>query len=129
MPTCSLNPVSVAVGTNAGTATLTVTTIGASAASPLGSPPHAPRAPVTVLLGLALLVGAHLARRRRWPITTAVLAGLLFFSLLVLATCGGGGNGGAGGGSSGTPAGNYTITVTGTSGTLSNSTTVTLVVQ
>jgi hypothetical protein len=34
--------------------------------------------------------------------------------LIILPACGsGGGNGGGGGGSSGTPAGNYTITITG----------------
>jgi hypothetical protein len=47
-----------------------------------------------------------------------------------LASCGGGGSGGGGNkGNPGTTAGSYTITVTGTSGSIMQTTTVTLTVQ
>jgi len=57
-----------------------------------------------------------------------VTCGVLLTGMVFQAACGGG-TGRNGGGSGGTPKGNYTITVMGTSGSLSHSTTVTLVVQ
>jgi hypothetical protein len=56
------------------------------------------------------------------------------FAALLLATsyisgCGGAGTGFPVGGSPGTPAGTYTVTVVGTSGTAQRTTTVTLIVQ
>jgi len=60
------------------------------------------------------------------------LLGLLFFVgvLGALSGCGGSSSGGGGGGgNSGTTTGNYTITVTGTLGTITQTTGVTLTVQ
>jgi hypothetical protein len=54
---------------------------------------------------------------------------ILLLLLLGLPSCGGFSNGGAGGSGNGTPPGSYTITVTGTSGSLSHQTTVILVVN
>ena len=74
--------------------------------------------------GVVLLGGAN---RRRW----SVLLGLLMIGLLLfLPACGGGSSGGGGGGGNpGTPIGNYTVTVTATSGSLTHNTTFMLVVQ
>jgi hypothetical protein len=89
------------------------------------------------LPGLALL--ASRGRRRHGGLTlSASLLGLLLLAFL-LPSCGGGGSNGAGGGGGGggggqqqgTQPGTYTITVTGTSGTLTHQapSTVTLVVS
>lgn len=84
-----------------------------------------------VPLAVILLVGS--GRRRSWRYFAMCLT---IGILLIAAGCGGsGGNSGGGGGGGtgptdpGTPAGNYVITVTGTSGSTSHTTTFTLVVQ
>jgi hypothetical protein len=85
------------------------------------------------LPGLALL-GTRRRRRKRAKLSLAAsLLGLFLLALLV-PSCGGGSNGGGGGGGGGqqqgTLPGTYTITVTGTSGTLTHqAASVTLVVN
>jgi hypothetical protein len=121
MPTCSLNPTSVAIGgTAAQTSTLTVTTTAASTAKNQIDRLFGPISGGTALALIAFFLVPK--RRRNW------LAMLGLFVLLISVSaigCGGGG-----GGNSGTTAGTYTITVTGTSGTLSAIVgTVTLTVQ
>jgi len=83
---------------------------------------------------VALLVSlARLAEDRRRRVFA--LAPLLLISIaMLLSSCGGGGSGGSGGGGNpGTPAGTYTLQVTGTfssgSTTLTHSTNLTLGVQ
>jgi len=83
------------------------------------------------LIGLCLLgVGS----RQRWHRGTLFLILLLALSLSGL-SCGGGSNNGGGGGGGGgtgdpgTPTGSFVVTVTGTSGTVSHTTTFTLIVQ
>jgi hypothetical protein len=70
------------------------------------------------------------ARRKKWR---SLLVILLFAGIAGLSIgCGSGGNGGGGGGGTtilGTTAGNYVLTVTGTSGSLSAQTTVNLTVK
>ncbi len=130
-PTCSLSPPSVTIsGTTAQTSTLAVNTTAASSAKnemkrlfwlPAGG---------TALALLLFFISPK--RPRGWP---ALLGLLTLFVFLSATGCGGSGGGGAGGkggggGDSGTTAGTYTITVTGTSGTISASVgTITLTVQ
>jgi Cep192 domain 4 len=120
---CSISPMSVTPdGTNAAKATATVTT-GAPGAAP---PVQRPRGPFGLLFALAALWAAVLlvqarGRRSGWALASAALL------LVVLWTaCGGGSTGTF---SQGTPPGNYPLTLSGTVGGLSHTTTVTLSVQ
>jgi hypothetical protein len=88
---------------------------------------------VVYAMWLALPALALFARRRRnrkrlsW---LPGLSGLLLLGLLLDSCGGGGGNGGGSSGQQGSPPATYTITVTGTSGTLTHSAaSVTLTVQ
>jgi hypothetical protein len=117
MPTCSLNPTSVTIsGTASRTSTLTVNTTAASSAESQKRSFFWPSASGSTFAFVLLFVWPR--KRKDW----VTLVGLL---LLIIITgpiaCGGGssGSGGAGSGNSGTTAGAYTITVTGTSGSLS----------
>jgi hypothetical protein len=65
-------------------------------------------------LALVLLFGIP-RQRRDWP---AVLGLLVLFASIGAVGCGGGSGSGGGGGNSGTTAGTYTISVTGTSGSM-----------
>jgi hypothetical protein len=88
-----------------------------------------PTAPLALLLGAMLvpLAGWWGMRRdsRRWAAASCLLFGLLLATTF-MAGCGAGGFPLPKAG--GTPAGNYTVTVTGTSGSTSHSTTVSLTV-
>jgi hypothetical protein len=129
MPTCSLNPPSVTISGAAETSTLTVNTTPASSAGnqkslfgPLAS-------------GTIFALGLFFVRPPKRKDRVAIIGLLLLFvSTTGLIACGGGtlgsGGGGGGGGNSGTTPGAYTITVTGTSGSVSATVgTVALTVQ
>jgi hypothetical protein len=134
LPTFSFGattPVSV-TGTDAGSATLTVSTTqaatgGCSAANLDGRGfPWSPVGGVALACVFVLGIGK---RSRKWRTTLGMVA-ILGALAGVVSACGatsGGCNTTAG--SPGTTAGNYTITVTGSSGTITQSGTVTLTVQ
>ena len=129
----STTPVSI-TGFGSGTAILTITTKAAtSAALTYPKRPGAPWYAGGSALACLLLIAIPARRRKGWAML-GMLALLLALSSGLLACggslgSGGGNGGGGGGGTAGTTAGTYTITVTGTSGTLSQTGTVTLTVQ
>jgi len=126
----STSPVSIP-GTANGTATLTITTTAASSTALVH--PERPGVPWYAAGGATLaclLLFGIPARRRSWRAMLGMMALLIAFAGGILACGGGGGsNGGGGGGISGTTAGTYTITITGTSGTTTSTGKVTLNVQ
>jgi hypothetical protein len=122
----STTPVNI-TGSNSGTATLTVSTTAATSA-PLANPMHRGFPWYTeggAALACILLFGIP-ARRSRWRSMVGMSAMLIILAGGVLA-CGGVVSGGSS--NSGTTAGAYTITVTGTSGATTATNTVTLNVQ
>ena len=124
-PTCTLSPTSVASAS--GTSTLTVRTTAATTAA---LSPQALGWAYAMLLpigGLAL-IGAGFGSRKK-KLWGFLLGCTLFSGVMFMAACGGGSSSGGGGGHPGTPAGTYSVTVTGTSGVLTHTTPVTVVVQ
>lgn len=134
LPSCSFGtttPVSI-TSTTAGTATLTITTTAATSSSLAN--PNGPGIPWYAAGGATLaclLLVCVPTRQRRWRLMLGMFVLLVAMAGGVL-SCGGGGNGGGGGGgggNSGTTAGAYTLTVTGTSGTTTETGTVSLTVD
>ena len=123
-PTCSISPGSVAPATSA---TLTVRTTGATASALPSSSGSAPFYALWLpLIGVVAGVGFGSGKKRRGRIPAALLACALFAGLVFAIACGGGNTNSSNASSS---AKFYTITVTGTSGSLKHSTTMTLTVQ
>ena len=124
--TCSLSPTSVTLnGTTAQTSILTIRTTAPTADlvyPKLGNRKGWLGAGSGAVLALLVLFGIP-ARRRSWRAMLSILVAMI--TLGALASCGGVG----GGGNAGTTAGNYTVTVTGTSGATIASGTFTLTVQ
>jgi len=132
--TCTLGSTSVSVGNST---PLNIATT-ARAVVPL-EPPIGPetrrRPPLPTswfVLALLALLGATLAARAAKRPRMAVYLSLVALVVLLAfqaVGCGGGGGGGGGSGGGGTTAGTYTVTITGTSAGMQQSTTVTLIVR
>jgi trimeric autotransporter adhesin len=129
----STSPVSIS-GTTAGTATVTISTTSPTSGALVH--PKPPGVPWYISGGAALacfLLFGVPARRRTWQ---TMLGALMLFVTLAggAIACGGssgnsGGGGGGGTSNSGTTAGTYTVTVTGTSGVTTAAGTVSLTVK
>jgi hypothetical protein len=130
---CSVSPASVILdGINPATATVTIST-GQRSLAPPGSGPNLnlPRLVTRLrlpwfmwlLLLLTLLASQAMARRRRILLRLALVTGLV----LLWAACGTGGN--EVDVPTGTPAGNYTLRMSGASGIVTHNTTAGLTVQ
>jgi hypothetical protein len=113
-PSCSFGSTSpVTVTGTGGSATLTFTTIGPSGAMIRRSSMfYALWLPVPGLALIGLGFGSRSSRRKN--LMGLLLLWTVLASLIVLPACGSSNSGGGGGGSSGTPAGTYTVTISGT---------------
>jgi Beta-propeller repeat len=130
-PTCSFSPASVAVsGNTSGMSTLTIMAKAATTELLLPGSRRGRTLFYALLLpvfGVALFgLGSRAAHGRKGRMLGLFCLLVLLGALLVLPACGGssssgGGGGGGGGGTPGTPSGTYTITVTGTDGTITHS--------
>jgi len=131
--TCAVNPGNFAGGVT-GTANVSVTTTANGIAPPplpIGRFHLRPQwVPVFLLtLLLALLLFRYTKTRRQRLVGALPLAALVLFILLQAIGCGGGGYSSPPPPPPGTPPGTYTITVTGSSGILTHTTTLTLTVN
>jgi len=115
-PACSVtgtNPVTPVASPGA-TSTVSITTTGPSAAT------FVPRSRVFYAMWLPIaglsLVGMSFSstRSRRKKLLGFLMIAMVMAALFVMPACGGGSSGGGGGGGTGTPAGSYTVTITGT---------------
>jgi len=126
LSSCTLSQTSVTPGATSATSMLTITTTAPSVLPPLFEPriPNGPFLWLGVILALAAIVAlARSSGRKR--IFAAASCTLLVCVVVPILSCGGGG----GPKNPGTPAGTYTITVSGTSNQLQHSATVNLTVQ
>jgi hypothetical protein len=124
-PSCSVPSTVAVTGTGAVTAVLSVSTTAGSAANSLPLERWLARG-AGVALGWVVLLAAPGVRRRGWP---AMLGLLVLVGGVGAIGCGGGGSSSTPPGSPGTPVGTYTVNVSGTSGSLSASTQVTVKLQ
>lgn len=112
-PSCSFgNTNPITVSGSSGRATLTFSTVGSSTAAIRPNRVFSVLLPVPALALISLGFIRGTSRKRK--ILGFVALWMILAALLIVPACGGGGtNGNGGGGNSGTPAGTYTISVTG----------------
>jgi hypothetical protein len=126
-PTCALSPASVTIsGATAGTSTLTLSTTAATSAAfdhprRNGIPWYAAGSSFLACVLLLVLPARQLSLRRKLGIVV-----LFVFLAAGLSSCGGGYGNKGGTGDPGTTAGTYSVTVTGTSGSNTETTILTL---
>jgi hypothetical protein len=120
---CSVKPTSIVTS---GTVTVGLTTTAPSTIIPILKPWWFVAVSVVVLLCASLFLAIP---RRRWP--TRLAFGALSAALLtgILIGCGGGSSGTGGSGNQGTPAGAYTLSVTSTSGTITHTLNINVLIQ
>ncbi len=128
--TCSLSPTSVTVSGTGATSTMTMSTTAAHVVSGTSASAHPHglgwlAAGSSVLLAGIFFAGGP-ARRRRYIAGFGLMLMVFFAAGL---GCGGGSSSGGSSQNAGTPAGTYSITVTATSGGLSHTANVALIVQ
>jgi hypothetical protein len=119
--TAMFSPPSLTPGSSSATSTLTIQTASTAAAATPKSSPWRLAVPALAVIGLFFLPGK---KRRRW-ITLAVLAIASLGAFSTLTACGGG----FGLAVHESGAGTYTLTITGTSGSVQQSTAVQLTVE
>lgn len=130
---CQFSSASVTPGASPATSNLTISTAGSSAMlmPTLNRRMQVFAAMLLPVLGITV-VGGGASLRRKKALMLVILT-LVLISLMLLPACGGssgnGGGGGGGGGNGGTPAGTYTITVSGASGNTTHSAPLVLTVN
>jgi len=124
---CTFSPTTLTPNTNTVTTKLTIATTGQSAALEPGSLGGrlSPLYAMYLVLPAMLLGTAGMAAPKRRKLLTCFLVFLAVSGCLLLVACSSGSNSG----SAGTPAGNYTITITGAATSTQHTTTVSLTVQ
>jgi len=126
---CNFSSATVNAGGTASMLTITTTARSTASLAPTRHGNHAPLYALWMPLPAILLMGAGARRRGRKHAALLMLL-LLIGMMLVLASCGGGSMGTTPVVSNGTPAGNYNLTVTGTTSTgLQHTTMVSFTVQ
>jgi len=135
-PACSVSPTSLTPsGSAVATATMTVTTTARGLVVPNDHLPLLPYVPlgVWIVMGAALMLSVATARRLGLLSGLKTAPAALLLACLLLAAiwtgCGGGGSSSGPPPPTGTPAGNYTLTVTGNSQGVSRTANLTLTVN
>jgi hypothetical protein len=110
---CSFGNTSpVTVGASGGTAMMTFSTVAPSAS--VLRRMNVYYALLLPISGLALIgFGFGSGASDRKKLLGLLFLGIVLAGVIIMSACGGGSSGGGGGGSPGTPAGNYTVTITG----------------